>query len=69
MKKLVCLLVVLVALMGVLVFDLSRDPSLEGDESVELAKGADTSKQRGAAARPPSSSAAELQRVIRQGAE
>jgi hypothetical protein len=69
MKKLICLLAVLAALMGVLVVDLGRDPSPQDDGSVELAKRVETSSQPGTAARPSSSSAAELQRVIRQGAE
>lgn len=70
MKKLLCLLAVLTALMGVLVIDLSRDSRPEDDRSVELAKRVDTASQPGAAVRPTSSSsAAELQRVIRQGAE
>ena len=66
MKKLLCLLVVLAALMGVLVIDLGRDPGGE----VELAGRVETSGPS-TAERPParSSSAAELQRVIRQGAE
>jgi len=68
MKKLICLLAVLAALMGILVIDLSREPSPLDDGSVELAKQVDTPSQP--SARPPrSSGAAELQRVIRQGAE
>ena len=70
MKKLLCLVAVLVALLAVLVIDLVRGPGGQDDGSVELAgRVATVSRPATAPQRSSSSSAAELQRVIRQDVE
>lgn len=71
MKKLLVMLTLLLALMGLLVFELVRsDPTVTADtDSVELAERPQRARPASELRHRPPANMTELQRVIRQGSE